>query len=238
MNPRTKFRVLTWDSRPRLRDLLLDVVACFIGLSATLPRMAGLPGFSSPTSSPFLDPALAQVPLSSPSRRDGRSSTDIVAFQLDDERQGYFDAGPRKTEYPVEDPVVRPTGIPLVSPEDLRSQETSSTDKLDKEFQDGEELILAQAEMEIGQTGMGKESERRAEEMEGEAPDTATPKAKKRKRSTSSELQALPDNQPDALDLETAPGVEDAWDYTDDAAYAASKFGGLAEYMRHKRMKL
>lgn len=191
------------------------------------------PTASPPTTSPLIDSALPRVPLSSPSKRDGRSSTDIVAFQLDDERQGYFDA-PRSADRSLQDAGVRPTGVPLVSPEEWRSQETTSTDKLDKEFQDGEELILAQAEMEIGQSAE-KRGDSAIKTIKDKPLDDSTPKAVKRKRSTSTELQAVTEDLPDAA---TAPQGEDAWDYTEDAAYAASKFGGLAEYMRHKRMKL
>lgn len=199
-------------------------------------RMEGTPLASSPTSSPFLDAALAAVPRSSPSRRDGRSSTDIVAGQLDDGRQGYFDAGPSSRKADYSEALVKPTGIPLPSPDDLRSQETSSTDKLDKEFQDGEDLILAQAEMEIDMRPTSREEDDKT--VLQERPQ-GTPKTMKRKRSRSSELQALP---PDIADAKTATTAiddeEDSWNYTQDAAYAASKFGGLAEYMRHKRLKL
>ena len=197
-------------------------------------RMDTHPLAFSPVSSPRLDSALAVVPSSSsPSRRDGRSSTDIVTCQLEDDRKGYFDAEPSggNTKSRTED-LIRPTGIPLASPDDLRSQETTSTDKLDKEFQDGEELILAQAEMELD---MGLDVERPL--LNQELQDT--PKAIKRKRSASDELQAVP---PDIADSKTAPPAaddqDDSWGYTEDVAYAASKFGGIGEYLRHKRMKL
>lgn len=190
---------------------------------------------SSPTSSPFLDSALAAVPRSSPSRRDGRSSTDIVAGQLDDDRQSYFDPAPSGYKLDNSETLVRPTGIPLPSPDDLRSQETSSTDKLDKEFQDGEGLILAQAEMEIdGQETWPAEKTGTVVQEEKEY----TPRAVKRKRSRSSELQTVP---PEIAGVETAATAterDDAWNYTEDAAYAASKFGGIGEYLRHKRLKL
>jgi hypothetical protein len=186
---------------------------------------------SSPTTSPYIDSALPRVPLSSPSKRDGRSSTDIIAFQLDDDRQGYFDAPLATTAEGV-----RPTGVPLVSPaEEWRSQETTSTDKLDKEFQDGEELILAAAEMEIMQSGARDGFHREFKPTEDNPAHDPTPKAIKRKRSISPDLQAVTDKD---LAATTASQGDDAWDYTEDAAYAASKFGGLAEYMRHKRMKL
>jgi hypothetical protein len=193
------------------------------------------PLVSSPTSSPFLDSALAAVPRSSPSHRDGRSSTDIVAGQLDDDRQSYFDTRPSGSKIDQSDALVRPTGIPLPNPDDLRSQETSSTDKLDKEFQDGEGLILAQAEMEIdGQETWPEDKavDRFQKEQEG------TPKAMKRKRSRSSELQAVPPEITDAKTATTATEGDDSWNYTEDAAYAASKFGGIGEYLRHKRLKL
>lgn len=191
---------------------------------------------SSPRSSPYLDSALAALPQSSPSRRDGRSSTDIVAFQLDDDRQGYFDAAPSGSKmHNHTASLIRPTGIPLPSPEDLRSQETTSTDKLDKEFQDGEELILAQAEMELDM-GLIHPVEQTEAHLGREYEDRS--KATKRKRSVSNELQALP---PDIADSKTVPNPGDqdnSWSYTEDVAYAASKFGGIGEYLRHKRMKL
>jgi hypothetical protein len=194
------------------------------------------PLVSSPTSSPFLDSALAAVPGSSPTRRDGRSSTDIVAGQLDADRQSYFDAAPPGYNSHHSEALVRPTGIPLPSPDDLRSQETSSTDKLDKEFQDGEGLILAQAEMEIdGQETWPEDKavDRFQKEQEG------TPRAIKRKRSRSSELQTVPPEITDAKTATTATDDQgDSWNYTEDAAYAASKFGGIGEYLRHKRLKL
>lgn len=199
-------------------------------------RMDGRPLASSPRSSPYLDSALAALPLSSPSRRDGRSSTDIVAFQLDDDQQGYFDAAPSGSKTnDHKSGLIRPTGIPLPSPDDSRSQETTSTDKLDKEFQDGEELILAQAEMELGMGPLHPTDHQEAL-LGREYEDT--PKATKRKRSVSKELLALP---PDIADSNTVPNAVDqdnSWSYTEDVAYAASKFGGIGEYLRHKRMKL
>lgn len=186
---------------------------------------------SSPTTSPLIDSALPRIPLSSPSKRDGRSSTDIIAFQLDDDRQGYFDAPLPASQHAS----VRPTGIPLVSPAEWRSQETSSTDKLDKEFQDEEELILAAAEMETEESGAQIENDTKVKTTEEDVSDIGTPKATKRKRSRSPELQAVTEKE---LAAAAASPGNDAWDYTEDAAYAASKFGGIAEYMRHKRTKL
>lgn len=46
------------------------------------------------------------------------------------------------------------------------------------------------------------------------------------------------DNDDDCDRDGDAGDTGDPWTYTEDSAYAASKFGGIGEYMRHKRIKL
>ncbi|KAJ9118207.1 hypothetical protein QFC22_004113 [Naganishia vaughanmartiniae] len=271
----------------------------------TPPPISSSPPFSL-TSSPLFG---QQVPLSSPSKH-GRSSTDIVARQVEEDGTGYLHVAGTEMEAEGCDTVWTgftgvPTGIPLASPEQipetatataagevsrtsprpavqsgtLESQETTSTDKLDIEFGDGQDLVQVQvqAEAELQLAGGSRKVGVCVEREEGnqvEAHEVEKPVARKRKRSTTpAPLPPLPTSpstsrqlsrNPMAIhpsrtdqshvendlisqkpELEPAPAPApdedtdaDAWRYTEDDAYAASKFGGIGEYMRHKRMKL